>query len=205
MTGSNLDRRTFLSRCGQWSLGVLLAAAGYHVGRADEDGLEPFVAPPFPRPPLAGACLQPVTDVEKVLAAVVDTVVPGGDSDPAGDPGALEACALNLMLDEYYPFKGYADLIVTVVNQAAQPEFQTDFLGATYEQRLQVLLGAQEALPVLRLAFRAIRSAFYGGAYNGVGLTYVNTPGPNLGFRHLPEFSFGQAMSAEVSDTGWLP
>jgi hypothetical protein len=201
---AKLDRRKFLRRCGQWSVGALLAAAGYQMGQAGPDG-EPFVAPPYPRPPLDGACLQPVTDVEKVLAAVVDTVVPGADTDPNGDPGALEACALNLMFDEYYPFKGYADLIATVMNQAAQNSFQTDFLSATYEQRLEVLVEAQEALPVLRLAYRAIRSAFYGGAYNGIGLTFVHYPGPNLGYRHLPEFSSGTAISTEASATGWLP
>jgi len=149
--------------------------------------------------------LLPVTDVEKVLAAVVDTVVPGGETDPSGDPGALEACALNLMLDEYYPFRSYADLIVTVMNQAAQNAFQTDFLTATYEQRLEILLNAQEALPVLRLAYRAIRSAFYGGTYNGIGLTFVHYPGPNLGYRHVKEFSIGTAISTEASKTGWLP
>lgn len=206
MTKTTLDRRQFLKRSGRWAMGVLLAAGGgYGLIRAGQDDFEPFAAPPFPRPPLDGACLQPVTDAEKVLAAVVDTVVPGSETDPTGDPGALEACALNLMLDEFYPFKTYADLIVTVVNQAAQNQYQDTFLAGTYEQRLAVLLDAQEALPVLRLAFRAIRSAFYGGAYNGVGLTYVNYPGPNLGFRHLPEFSFGKAMSQEESDTGWMP
>lgn len=53
-----------------------------------------------------------------------------------------------------------------------------------------MLVRAEDKLPLLRLAYRAIRSAFYGGAYNGVGLDYLGYPGPNLGYRHLPECSF---------------
>jgi hypothetical protein len=198
------DRRRFLKLAGGWSIGVILSAVGWHYLRAEEEE-PPFESPGYPRPPLADACLQPVTNQEKILAAMVDAVVPGSGSDPTGDPGALEACAMNLLLDEYYPFRGYASLIATLMDQIATTKFGSTFLEISHGQRLEVVIHAQETLPVLRLAYRAIRSAFYGGAYNGIGSTYVSYPGPNLGYRHLKEASFRMPVCKELSDTGWLP
>jgi len=109
------------------------------------------------------------------------------------------------MLDDAYPFRGYAALIAKLMDQTAKQAHGKEFVELGYEQRLDVLQRAEETLPLLRLAYRAIRSAFYGGAYNGKGLAYLHYPGPNLGWRHLPEFSFRKAMSQEMSDTGWLP
>jgi len=189
---------------GKWSVGVLLTAVGVHLTVAEEYE-EDFESPGFPRPPLDGACLVPYTGAEKTLAAMVDTVVPGPDTDPDGAAGALEGCAMNILLDEYYPFKSYAGLICTVMDQISQDRFGKPFVDAPYEERLQVMVEAQEVLPVLRLAFRAIRSAFYGGTYNGIGLDYVGYPGPNLGYRHLKEATFRTAVCEEMSETGWLP
>jgi len=197
------DRREFLARMGRWSLGLLLSAAGLQIGRGARAG--DFASPGFPRPPLPGACLQPAGKVEETLAAVIDTVVPGPEVDPDGAPGALEACSLNLLLDEYYPLKSYASLVANLMDKLMEKRVGGAFVEASYADRLQVLVDAQESLPVLRLAYRAIRSAFYGGAYNGVGLDYVGYPGPNLGYRHLAEASFRKAVCQEMSETGWLP
>jgi hypothetical protein len=190
------DRRRFLKESGAWALGVLAGCAlpvkGLAGGR-------------YPRPALEGACLQPWDDTERTLAAVLDTVVPGPSIDPEGAPGALEGCGLNLMLDDAYPFRGYAALIARLMDQTARQAHGQAFVDLAYEPRLEVLVKAEEALPLLRLAYRAIRSAFYGGAYNGQGLAYLHYPGPNLGWRHLPEFSFRKAVCKEKSETGWLP
>jgi len=199
-----LNRRTFLERCGRWSVAVLLGTVGYHLGRAEE-GRDEFTSPGFPRPPLPGACLEPSGAMEQTLAALVDTVVPGVETDPDGAPGALESCAMNLLLDDYYPFRSYASLIVSLVDVIAKQLYDSTFMEATYKQRLEVLVKAQEDLPVLRLAYRAIRSAFYGGAYNGIGLDYVGYPGPNLGYRHLAEASFRRPVCQELTEEGWMP
>lgn len=195
-----MKRREFLETMGTWSAGVLLSAVGLHVGRAQADGFDPG---PYARPAVPGACLQPGTAAEETLAALVDAVVPGKDTDPDGAPGALDGCALNLLLDEYYPFKQYLSLIVTLVDGASGQEYGKTFLEADYEQRLKVLVDVQEMLPVLRLAYRAIRSAFYGGAYNGLGLEYLGYPGGNLGYRHLKEASFRKPVCKEMTD-GWM-
>jgi hypothetical protein len=196
-----MKRREFLEKMGSWSAGVLLTAVGMHVGNAKAADFEPGL---YPRQPLDGACLVPGSKEEQTLAALVDTVVPGRDTDPEGAPGALEGCALNLLLDEYYPFKDYLTLIVTLVDGAAKQSAGTTFLEATYEQRLKVLVEVQTMLPVLRLAYRAIRSAFYGGAYNGLGLQFLGYPGGNLGYRHLKEASFRKPVCKEMTD-GWMP
>jgi hypothetical protein len=198
-----MARREFLRRCGRWSAGVVLAAVGLHTVRADET--EEFVSPGFPRPPLDGACLTPVSATEKTLAAMVDAVVPGAGSDPLGEPGALEGCAMNILLDEYYPFKEYAGLIVALLDKMATDAHGKLFADCPVEARVATLVEAQKLMPVLRLAFRAIRSAFFGGAYNGIGLDYVGYAGPNLGYRHIPEASFRRPVCAEASETGWLP
>jgi hypothetical protein len=96
-------------------------------------------------------------------------------------------------------------MIAALLDQTAKQAHGSTFVELGYEQRLDVLVRAEDKLPLLRLAYRAIRSAFYGGAYNGVGLDYLGYPGPNLGYRHLPECSFRRAVCTEASETGWLP
>jgi hypothetical protein len=195
---AGLDRRRFLKEAGAWALGMLAGAAAL-----DRSALaDPRV---YPRAPLPGACVVAGTDAERTLAALLDTVVPGADADPTGAPGALDACALNLLLDDAYPFRGYAPLIATLMDQTATKAHGKPFVELAYEQRLDVLVRAEDTLPLLRLAYRAIRSAFYGGAYNGVGLDYLGYPGPTLGYRHLADFSFRRPVCREASATGWLP
>jgi hypothetical protein len=198
-----MERRKFLKEMGKWSMGILLAEAGLKISYAGEISQE-FQSPGFTRTPLPDACILPFTDVEKTLAAVIDTVVPGAETDPDKEPGALEACAMNLLFDDYYPFRSYANLIAGLMDTIAQNKYSKNFIDLNLDERVAVLVESEEMLPVLRLAYRAIRSAFYGGAYNGVGLSYVQYPGPNLGFRHIKEASFRKAVCKEMTFTGWM-
>ena len=187
------DRRRFLATLGDWSLRVLVAgfASGPLAAAA-------FDAPPTRRRALPGACIPPETDVEKTLAALLDAVVPGGDSDPEGAAGAVEACAMNLLLDDAFPLREQAGLVAGLMDSLALTAHGQPFAALSIADRLVVLTEAEAALPLLRLAYRAVRSAFYGGAYMGF-------PGPNLGYRHLPEFSFREPVCRELTDTGYLP
>lgn len=201
--GGEVDRgrREFLLKAATWSAGVaMLGAAAVIPG--DEC---PFESPGFTRPPLPNACVQPGTDVEKTLAAVVDTVVPGPSTDPDGAPGGLEACALNLLFDDFYPFRANAAALSALIDLEASADYGKKFVECSYKQRVQVLRKAEEGMPILRLVYKAIRSAFYGGAYNGVGLTYLAYPGPNLGYRHVPASSFRKPVCRELTETGWMP
>lgn len=195
------DRRAFLKQAGGWALGLLVGSAVSAEALAAED----WQSPGYPRAPLRGACLTAKTDVEKTLEAILDAVVPGGDSDPSGAPGAVEGCALNLMVDDEYPFKAYASLIATLMDSTAVKDHGAVFVELDLDKRLEVLVAAEDALPLLRLAYRAIRSAFYGGAYNGVGQDFLAYPGPNLGYRHLPEASYRRAVCKEMTKDGWMP
>jgi len=197
----DIDRRVFLKEMGTWSLGTLVGGLAMEA-RAGADG---FHVDGFARPVTPGACVQPGTAIEKTLAAVLDTVVPGADTDPAGDPGAIEACAMNLMVDDYYPFREYAGLFAALFDQLSDSDFGKPFVDLEYKQRLSVAIKVQDQMPLLRLAYRAIRSAFYGGAFNGVGLTYLGYPGPNLGYRHIAEASFRKPVCNEMTDKGWMP
>ncbi|TNF26116.1 MAG: hypothetical protein EP329_21735 [Deltaproteobacteria bacterium] len=192
------SRRDFLRKMGGWAAGVLASAAAL-------DARAGFLPNPgYPRRPLPGACLPAATDIERTLAAILDAVVPGAESDPDGTPGAVEACAMNLLLDGAYPFRDYAPAIVALMDALAESAHGAPFATLGLAERVEVLVTAQETLPLLRLAYRAIRSAFYGGAYNGVGLDYVGYPGPNLGYRHLHAFSFRRPVCTELTE-GWMP
>ncbi len=194
-----VSRRRFLETASDWSLRVLLGCvAGPRLAGALEPG-------GFARAPLAGACLTAETPLEKTLAAILETVVPGAETDPEAAPGAIEACAMNLLSDGAFPFRENAQLISGLMDGLATAAHGVPFAALPPNEREPLLIEAQESLPLLRLAYRAIRSAFYGGAYNGVGLDYVGFPGPNLGYRHLPEFSFRKPVSKELTDEGWMP
>ena len=194
------SRRRFFETAGAWSLRLLCGSVAFRAAAAAADGKLPFGRAVVP-----GACIPPGTTTEITLASILDTVVPGQSTDPDGAAGAVEACAMNLLVDDAYPFRGYADLLVGLMDSLSVAKGGEAFVALDYDARLEVLVEAQEVLPLLRLAYRAIRSAFYGGAYNGVGLSYVGYPGPNLGYRHLPEFSFRKPVCKERSDTGWMP
>ncbi|MBP7126895.1 hypothetical protein KBD49_11085 [Myxococcota bacterium] len=196
-----MDRRRFLQESGTWALGILVGSVADLVRASPEE----WRIPGFPRKPLPGACLGAVTDVERTLEAALDAVVPGPSGDPEGAPGAIEACGMNILLDRSFPFLQYADLFALVLEGVAGEMFGRPFPDLTHGERVQVLVRAEETLPLLRLAWRAIRSAFFGGAYNGAGFDYVGYPGPNLGYRHVPECSFRVPVCRERTAEGWMP
>jgi hypothetical protein len=197
------DRRQFLAEMGRWALGVLLGSVA--CSKTPAGGLLSYVPVPHPNAPLEGACVAPTTEVEKTLALVVDTVVPGPSIDPERAPGGLEACAVNLLLDDFYPFRPVAQQMAGFVELMSSGTYGKSFTDLTYDQRIEVLIRAQEQVPILRLAFRAIRSAFFGGAYNSVGLDYLGYPGPNLGYSQFEECSFRRPLCREMTETGWMP
>lgn len=198
-----MQRRRFLRETASWSLGLILGSVTASRDLLAADAV--FESPGFGRKPLQGACMEPVDKVEKTLLAVLETVVPGKASDPQGDPGAVEGCALDMIMDAGWGFRQYGSIFATVLDKRAITKTGVAFAEATEADRIEILLETQDQLPMLRLAFRAIRSAFFGGAYNGLGLDYVGYPGPNLGYIHLPQCSFRKPVCKEMTTTGWMP
>jgi len=196
------SRRRFLVLCSRLTFGGVLSAVLLRgPGRALADLLYPD--PDYE--PLDGACIQPQTDEERVVALIVDTVVPGSASDPSGVPGALDCCALNLIYDAFFPFTDYLPLILPAVEGVAQDRFSRSFDACCLEDRTEVLARVEEVLPVVRLAYRFIRSAFYGAAYTMRGTKWVRWPGPNLGYAEHPDLSFGEPLCEELTAYGNLP
>ncbi len=197
------SRRDFLQTAGKATFGTALAAALFHGALG-----ELYAKVRYPRPdhePVKGACAQPVSDEEKTVAAVVDTVVPGPESDPDGYPGALDSCALNLIYDEFYPFVSALPFLLAMVNKKADNKYSVKFVALDLAKRTEILKEAEDALPLMRLAYRFIRSAFYAANYNMVGAKHFGWPGPNLGYVEHADFTFGRAVSKELTKDGNLP
>jgi len=198
-----LDRRRFLELGGTLTFGSVVAALLFQAPL--RKAVASLVYPEPDYTPLDGACIEAQTDEERTVAAIVDTVVPGSKSDPAGIPGALDCCALNLIYDAFYPFVDSLPVILPMVDSFAERDHGLPFRECDLDQRTGVLSEVEELLPFIRLAYRFIRSAFYGAAYTMRGTHYVKWPGPNLGYQEHPDFSFREAVSRELTEDGNLP
>jgi hypothetical protein len=198
-----IGRRGFLKLGGGITLGTAVALALFRgpFRRAAADIQLP--SPDYT--PLEGACHAPLTAEEQLVAAMVDTVVPGTQTDPEGLPGALDCCAMNLIYDEFYPFVDYLPILVPLVDTTADSQYGKGFVECDLVERTEVLRAVEESLPFVRLAYRFIRSTFYAGMYSLKGTSYLRWPGPNLGYRDHEDFSFGTAVCSELTEDGNLP
>lgn len=200
---SGVSRRAFLKIGGGAGIGAAFAVAllrgPFRGARAAIQLPDPDVAT------LPGACFGPLTEEERIVAAMVDTVVPGRQSDPTGAPGALDTCALNLIYDEFWPFVDYLPVLLPLLDDTSRNRFEVGFADATLEQRTEVLRTVEGAVPFVRLAYRFVRSTFYAGMYNFEGTNYLGWAGPNLGYRDHEEFSFREPVSEELTTDGNLP
>jgi hypothetical protein len=197
-----VDRRTFLKAGGTLTFGALVAGLLFRRPLLTSARAE-VILPDYTS--IKDACYTIETEEERIVAAIVDTVVPGADADPTGAPGALDACAMNLVYNAFFPFMEYLPVIVGGVTGLADQEYGKSFMDCTLEERTGVLKKFEEVLPITRLAYRFIRSAFYGAAYNMVGTNYLNWPGPNLGYIDHEDFSFREPVSDELTEEGNLP
>lgn len=191
-----LDRRAFLAtagRCGFWALvasvagprGVSLAAS--------------------PRTPTPGFPVEGVSAEARTVAAVIETIVPGAATDAEGGPGALEAGALNLVYDAFYPVRPYLAPMVALLDAQARQRHGAPFAELAAPEREALLASVQETLPFLRHAWRFVRGVFFADLHDATGSTWLGFPGPNLGYVDHPEFSFRRALSDEETRDGNLP
>jgi hypothetical protein len=184
----NVTRREFVETVGKASLILVLPLSGCGI---QEEEIEP-------------GCLEALTPEEKTLAALADTVVPGSLSDPTGAPGAIEACALNLIYDDSMPVAEAAPLLVSLLDGISRTHHDQKFVALSLEERTQIVQEAEQSLPLLTWLLKLIRCAFYVGTFSDVGLKYLGYPGPNLGYINQG-FTFGEKMSEELTPNGNLP
>jgi len=201
-----LDRRAFLMTSGRYSFwGLFAAVTGMGRVAFGQGERPPDYEGGYSRPLTPGFAQEPVTEEQRVLAAIIDTVVPGSTSDPTGAPGALEAGALNLTYDDFYPVRPYIAAMVQLIQLQADRRHGSAFDDLTLEQREGVLWDTQELLPFLRHAYRFFRGVFFADLHGGVGSQYIDFPGPNLGYVDHPEFSYRRPMSEEMTEDGNMP
>lgn len=186
---NNFSRREFIIKIGKFSLVLTLPLPACGGKKKTEN---------------APVCLAALTHDEKTFSALADTIVPGCQTDPSGAPGAVEACALNLIYDDKMPIAEVATMLVSLLDGAARDLYQRDFVDLNLEERTQAVLESEKRLPLLSWLLKLIRSAFYVGYFSDIGLKYLGYPGPNLGYVNLG-FSFGEKMSEELTPDGNLP
>lgn len=202
-SASGIGRRGFLKLGGGVTLGTAVALAIFRGPFRTASADIQLPSPDYT--PLEGACHEPLTQEQQIVAAMVDTVVPGTQTDPEGLPGALDCCAMNLIYDEFYPFVDYLPILVPLIDSTADNQHDKGFLECDLTERTEVLRSVEESLPFVRLAYRFIRSTFYAGMYNLKGTNYLKWPGPNLGYRDHEDFSFREAVCSEMTEDGNLP
>jgi hypothetical protein len=149
-------------------------------------------------PSLGGA---PDSHEGRVIAAFCDTVVPGRHRDPTGAPGALDVGAAALFFDPALPALPLVDLLVTFLDGTAQRLHRADFDALAPAARDQVVEQALADLPPLELAIQLAKLAFYTSAGGQAALGY---PGANPGYLDHPDFSFGTALTRELTRDGNL-
>jgi hypothetical protein len=197
-----LDRREFLDLLRALGLGLPLSSAAL---AACAEGVRRDLARTFPDLPPQAACRTPGSAAEKTLLAFVDAVVPGRESDPTGEPGAVEACALNVLFDPALPFAGITGIFVSALDSVAQGSYGRPFAELDLDSRTRALVEAESRLPVLGYAFKFVRAAFYVGLYNHVGPDLLGYPGGNLGYLADPDFSLRRPVGRERTSDGNMP
>jgi len=145
----------------------------------------------------------PDTPVGHAIAAFVDTVVPGKQRDPTGAIGAIDVGAAALFFDPALPAAQFVGVLVLLLDSMAEEQFGgLHFAEITPDQRDQVLTAALAGDSPVEFAVELAKLAFYSSADAG---PYLGYPGANAGYVGDPDFTFGVAMSKEITTDGNLP
>lgn len=148
--------------------------------------------------------MQPITDDEKTVYAICDTIIPGRTSDPTGAPGAVDVGTMDFVYDKFYGVVQNLPLVLPLFNAQAQQQYGKPLYELNLEQRTNVLKNVQSELDIIDQIYMFIKGPFYIGIISRDGLDYMEDPGPNLGYRN-DDFSFNQQMSKEMTVDGNLP
>jgi hypothetical protein len=141
-----------------------------------------FLASPAGRALAQTACREPASEVEHTILAVARTAVPGTDEDPDQTPGAAEACALDVMFDDFYGFGYVAPIVANDLDVHARLHGLDRFRDGTLAQRTAILTERQ-ADGRLGLLYVATIALVYIAFYTSeVGGDYIGFPGPSGGY-----------------------
>lgn len=145
-------------------------------------------------PTLGGA---PDTPTGHAIACLCDTVIPGAYRDPTGAPGAIDARVPALFFDRALPAASLVGLIRVVLDSVASEVGGRPFARLSIEQRERALQLALDRVPETEFAVQLVRLGYFASA---VAARHLGYPGPNLGYRSDPDFSFGpEPLAREVT------
>jgi hypothetical protein len=162
-------------------------------------GCAPAPDPDSPRLPSLGG--GPDSHDGRVVAAFVDTIVPGRHRDPRGTPGALDVGATAMFFDPDLPALKFVPLLVTFLDGGANRLFNNDFDQLHPSQRDAVVDDALAGFAPMEFAVQLAKLAYFSSAGGMAALGY---PGANDGYRDHPDFSFGGALTREITADGNL-
>ncbi|MCL5277262.1 MAG: gluconate 2-dehydrogenase subunit 3 family protein [Deltaproteobacteria bacterium] len=148
--------------------------------------------------------MVPVTEDEKTVYAVCDTILPGRDSDPTGAPGAVDVGTFEFVYDKFYGVVQFLPVILSLINAEAQKDYGNKFYELGLEQRTTVLRNVETTLGIVDQVYMFMKGPFYIGITSRLGMDYMGDPGPNLGYVNH-DFSFYRPMSGEMTSDGNLP
>jgi hypothetical protein len=137
----------------------------------------------------------------RVIAAFVDTIVPGRHRDPRGRPGALDVGATAMFFDPELPALKFVPLLVTFLDGGANRLFNGDFDQLHPSQRDAVVDDALAGFAPMEFAVQLAKLAFFSSAG---GMQSLGYPGANDGYRDHPDFTFGVQLTSEITRDGNL-
>lgn len=159
-------------------------------------------------PAKVGVCLPtlggaPDTHEGHIIAAFVDTIVPGKHRDPLGYPGGIDVGAPALFFDPELPALEFVSLLALYLDGTSRLEFNTrDFTDLSPEEREQAVTVAIAGFDQMDFAIQLAKLAFYSSRE---AADYLGYPGANPGYVNDANFSFGVAMATEITSDGNLP
>jgi hypothetical protein len=111
--------------------------------------------------------------------------------------------AAALFFDPALPAAQFVGVLVLLLDSMAKETFGgLLFAEITPDQRDQIVTAALAGDSPVEFAVELAKLAFYSSADAG---KYLGYPGANRGFINDPDFTFGVAMSKEITSDGNLP
>lgn len=199
------QRRNFIKRTGLFPLGLLFFGLNNDIFKAAiadtsiqfDEGIIDFSK-------LKNIDTSKPLAKNKTLLALIETIIPGKLTDPEQISGSMEAGALDLLEENHFDVKKYIPYLTYGLNAAARIKHGNKFEKLNREQREAILRKMELQLPYISLFIRYIKSPFFSGDFNNVGLDYLSYPGANDGYHHDSTRSFMEVVGFELTTTGNL-
>ena len=204
MPESRLERRDFLQLLALATAALAQACdagpstgldAGGDAGTDAAVDAGPTLPPGLPH--LGGA---PDGHQGRVIAAFVDTVVPGRHRDPTGAPGGIDVGVPGMFFDPALPAAPLVGLLVVLLDSVTSgvvPHRKFDEVDAA--ARDQVLVQALSTVEQMQFAVQLAQLAFFSTEEAARHLGY---PGANPGYWRDDDFSFRRPMCREITPDG---